>query len=279
MRGLLFLGLTATGLIFFLQNRQPVTLFFLGTSQQTALASLTLPLGLWVVIFTTVGIVTSVIINGLSRIGQPQRRISSQSVGPASPRPEPSPPPRSPSPPSPRYQAPTPEPVADDDNEWDWDDPIPEIADWDGEPAQPSPKPEIRDRQRPSRPSPTLRSEFPQPIAPPRPEFIPPQPIPSEPEIEPPPEPQRREPLPDLRQFEAPQTPKETQRQGTIYSQQYRPASFPGAKASKSSEDVSAKPQPKKVYDAPYRVIDSSGRPPSPTPDNLENNEDDEEWI
>ncbi|MFN9176733.1 MAG: DUF1049 domain-containing protein [Synechocystis sp.] len=269
MRSLLFLVLTATGLIFFLQNRQPVTLFFLGTSQQSALASLTLPLGLWVVIFTTVGIVTSLLINGLSRIGQPQRRSPNQSVRPTPPPPEPSPPPRSP---SPRYQAPTTEPVVND-SEWDWDNPIPEIADWNGTPPQPSPEPTIQDR-RPPRPSP-LRPEprEPKPIAD-RPEFIAPEPRFSEPESEPEPEPPLRQPLPDLRQFEAPQTPTETKRQGTIYSQQYRPAR---SSASPASQSEPAKPKP--VYDVPYRVINSSSSPPSANPDSLEDSENDEDWI
>jgi len=282
MRGLLFLALTATGLIFFLQNRQPVTLFFLGTSQQTALASLTLPLGLWVVIFGAVGIGTSSIINGLSRIGQPQRRSPSQSVRPTAPPPEPSPPPRSP---SPRYSAPAPEPVIDD-SEWDWDEPMPEITDWEVKPGQPSPKSEtpkpeipemsappresLQDRRRPSSPP---RPETPPAIAVPQDQI--PEPRPLEPKIKP--EPERREPLPDLRQFEAAQTPTTTERQGTIYSQQYRPARSPAAKPPKAPAEAPAKP--KTVYDAPYRVINPSSSPPSVNPDNGDNSEEDEEWI
>jgi hypothetical protein len=285
MRGLLFLVLTATGLIVFLQNRQPVTLFFLGTSQQSALASLTLPLGLWVVLFATVGILTSLIINGLSRLGQPSQRRSprdplrsgpSPSVNPAPQRPEPEP--RSP---SPRYSAPEPEAIVNDDSEWDWDEPLPEITDWNGKPDPPSPavpkistppRDSLQDRRRPS-PTPRFASPSPESIADrpdqtSKPSFL-------RPDLEP--EPERREPLPDLRQFEAPQTPTETKRQGTIYSQQYRPARSPAAKTPKTPTEAPAKP--KTVYDAPYRVINPSSSPPSVNPENLDNGEEDEEWI
>lgn len=279
MRGLLFLALTVTGLIVFLQNRQPVTLFFLGTSQQSALASLTLPLGLWVVIFTVMGIVTSLIINGLSRIGQPSQRRSPTSSGNPAPQGfEPEPPPRSPSPSStPRYQPPEPEPVVNQ-NEWDWDDPIPELADWDEPPAPSPPPPENppsqesgsqRDRRRPTRP------DTPAPIATPRSDRIPPEPTPAEPDVKPA-TPQRREPLPDLRQFEAPQTPTATKRQGTIYSQQYRPARSTAAKPSSSEQ---AKPPNNPVYDAPYRVINPASQPPVVNADQSEGFDDEEDWI
>ncbi|MFM1841748.1 MAG: hypothetical protein RLZZ490_481 [Cyanobacteriota bacterium] len=276
MRSLFFLALTTTGLIFFLQNRQLVTLFFLGTSQQSALASLTLPLGLWVVVFSAMGIVTSLIISGLSRIGQPQRRPINQSRGSFPQRPDPEPAPRSPSPP-PRYQAPEPDPPVNQ-TEWDWDDPIPEVADWDVKPAPSPPKPAInappedflRDRS-PSRPA-----RFPSDFAAPRPGFIAPEPTPEEPEIGPESEPQRREPLPDLRQFEAPQTPTETKRQGTIYSQQYRPARSPTGKVSPKQKPD---PQSKPVYDAPYRVINAANNPPLVNAGQPEDLEDDEEWI
>ncbi|MEY2983802.1 MAG: hypothetical protein RLZZ568_419 [Cyanobacteriota bacterium] len=265
MRGLLFLALTATGLIFFLQNRQPVTLFFLGTSQQSALASLTLPLGLWVVIFSALGIVTSLILSGLSRIGLPQRRPTGQPGQPAPPRPTP--------PPPPRYQPPTPEPVINQ-NEWDWDNPIPELADWDEKPASgvgmPQQSRSPRDRHPPTRP------DIPESIAAPNANGVPPGPSPAEPKIKPEPDPRRQEPLPDLRQFEVPQTPTETKRQGTIYSQQYRPVRSPAAKAS-PAEATRSKPQP--IYDASYRVINPASSPSSVNPEQQEDLEDDEEWI
>lgn len=74
MQGLLLIFLIGTGLIFFLQNRQPIQLNFFGTTAESALASFTLPLGLWVVLFLTLGVFTSVLINVLSSLGQPKAR-------------------------------------------------------------------------------------------------------------------------------------------------------------------------------------------------------------
>ncbi|WP_228015944.1 LapA family protein [Synechocystis salina] len=74
MQGLLLILLLGTGLIFFLQNRQPIQLNFFGTTAESALASFTLPLGLWVVLFLTLGVLASVLINALSSLGQPKAR-------------------------------------------------------------------------------------------------------------------------------------------------------------------------------------------------------------
>ncbi|MEL4895104.1 LapA family protein [Crocosphaera sp. Alani8] len=50
-----------------LQNRQPIILYFLGTNDETALFSLQLPLGIWVVLFLSAGIISSLLIQILSR--------------------------------------------------------------------------------------------------------------------------------------------------------------------------------------------------------------------
>lgn len=278
MQGLLLIFLIGTGLIFFLQNRQPIQLNFFGTTAESALASFTLPLGLWVVLFLTLGVFTSVLINVLSSLGQPKARPQNFRPNPRRRSPsesfEPPPPPTTP--PSPQ-RAPQPVTMAE---EWDWDEPEPDLADWS------DPKPPTRHRptvQDSPRPAPRNREKFP-------PETIGPTPsIASDDDqgdrndqgdnlpplaqgeiISPPP----REPLPDLRQFEASQTPQNTKREGTIYSQQYRPAR---PKAEKNEPSDTKPPRPSGVYDAPYRVINSAPNPPVAEENNGADEEED--WI
>lgn len=65
---LIVLGLMLIGTVInVLQNQQPITLYFLGTDSNTALFSLQLPLGIWVVLFTLAGIITSALIQFLRR--------------------------------------------------------------------------------------------------------------------------------------------------------------------------------------------------------------------
>jgi len=285
MQGLLLLLLIGTGLIFFLQNRQPIELHFFGTTAEAALATFTLPLGLWVVTFLTLGVFTSLVINILSAIGQPKPRPQSQNFRPNPNPPRRSPtepfeptPPRSPNPPRAR---PEPEPIVEDD-EWDWDDPIQDLTDWDGKKPEPPPKREVReikDSPRNAAPKPTIAPEK---INPQTPEPLSQDQANSDfndqndlPDVVEQPAPINREPLPDLRQFEAPQTPKSTKQEGTIYSQQYRPArpSQPKPK----QEQPKVKPSPSNsVYDVPYRVINSA---PSPQTENEDDFGEEEEWI
>ncbi|MBD2655077.1 LapA family protein [Synechocystis sp. FACHB-383] len=277
MQGLLLIFLIGTGLIFFLQNRQPIQVNFFGTTAESALASFTLPLGLWVVLFLTLGVLASVLINALGSLGQPKARP--QNLRPNPPRrspPESFEPPPPPTPPPSPQQAP--EPVTMEE-EWDWDEPEPDLADW-SDPKPPArPRPMVQDSPRLSRrnrenlspetmgPTPAMASDDDHGD---RGDHTPSPPVAPE-EIAPPPP---REPLPDLRQFEAPQTPQNTKREGTIYSQQYRPAR---PKADKNEQSDTQSPGPRGVYDAPYRIINSAPNPPGTGESNAADEEED--WI
>ncbi|AIE73749.1 MULTISPECIES: lipopolysaccharide assembly protein LapA domain-containing protein [unclassified Synechocystis] len=278
MQGLLLIFLIATGLIFFLQNRQPIQLNFFGTTAESALASFTLPLGLWVVLFLTLGVVASVLINGLSSLGQPKARTQNFRSNPPRRSPPESfgPPPATP--PSPQQP---PEPATMKE-EWDWDEPEPDLADWNDAkpPARSQPKLQNSPRQtvrnvRPFSPEPPEPPEAKESVTPGDNESNDFSPTPVSPEKIAPPPP--REPLPDLRQFEVPQTPRNTTQQGSIYSQQYRPARSSGVKASKNEESASNAPPTGNVYDAPYRVIDSAPNSSVSQEDNTVDEEED--WI
>ncbi|MGK7932462.1 MAG: hypothetical protein AB4041_13660 [Microcystaceae cyanobacterium] len=65
-------------------NWQPITLYFLGNSAQTALLSLSLPLALWVLLFTLAGFITGFFIQVLNRLvsasptpRRPRQRVTS----------------------------------------------------------------------------------------------------------------------------------------------------------------------------------------------------------
>ncbi|MEA5532685.1 LapA family protein [Crocosphaera sp. XPORK-15E] len=144
---ILLLLLVGTG-IFIIQNQQPVVLYFLGTEAKTALLSLTLPLGLWVVIFALAGIITSLLIQLLTR--SPRQRSAPKSVKSPS-RPRPQEPPETPYqrseakrsdwevPPNPEWEK-TPQP--DEDEEWNIEEPPTERT----QPFQPSKTPIIEDQ-------------------------------------------------------------------------------------------------------------------------------------
>jgi hypothetical protein len=280
MQGLLLIFLIGTGLIFFLQNRQPIQLNFLGTTADSALASFTLPLGLWVVLFLSLGVFTSILISILSAVGQP--KVKPQNFRSNPPRRSPSesfgPPPPPIAPPSPQR---APEPVTMQE-EWDWDESEPDLADW-SDPKPPArPRPAVQDSPRPA---PRNREKFSPQTTGPTPfiasdngqggqndqgDNLPPPPFIQEDTAPPPP----REPLPDLRQFEAPQTPQNTKREGTIHSQQYRPAR---PKADKNEPSDTQIPRPSGVYDAPYRVINAA--PNSPAREESNPADEEEDWI
>ncbi|HAC63883.1 MAG TPA: hypothetical protein DCF68_10180 [Cyanothece sp. UBA12306] len=67
MKILLPLFILVSTIIFLVQNQQPVVLYFLGTNAQTALFTIQLPIGIWVVLFTAAGILTSLILQFLNR--------------------------------------------------------------------------------------------------------------------------------------------------------------------------------------------------------------------
>lgn len=109
-----------------LQNQQPITLYFLGTDSNTALFSLQLPLGIWIILFTVAGIITSLLIQFLTR--------SPVSLSPKPPRNRR---PRTPEPPETPYSRPetkksdwekSPPPeweqsIEEEEDEWDIEEP------------------------------------------------------------------------------------------------------------------------------------------------------------
>jgi len=262
MRWLVLLLLFGSGFVFFLQNKQPITLFFLGNNAKVALLTLTFPLGLWVILFIVAGIIASLILQSLNAIARPN-----MPPAPSRPRSRPTPPPRSPEPP----RTPTPEAKTriqtPTNPQWEWENPIPEVDDWEeDETPHPATVPSIPFEQPidiPRRPEP---GESPRRIR-----IDPPleKPSVSRPPVEDSqPEPRLREE--DLKRFEVAQEPRTTSTEGTIYSQTYR-----------VSRERSAEKQPPKssssnqVYDANYRVINPPLRPVDPS--NLE--EEDEDWL
>ncbi len=109
---LMILVLMAIGSgIILLQNQQPITLYFLGTDAETALFSLRLPVAVWMLIFTLAGIISSFLIQLLTR----SSRILSFNK-PPNRRPRPQDPPETP------YQRPSPK-------KSDWGTPPP--PEWD----------------------------------------------------------------------------------------------------------------------------------------------------
>ncbi len=109
-----------------LQNQQPIALYFLGTDTNTALFSLQLPLGIWIVLFTVAGIITSLLIQFLMR-----SPASLSSKPPRNRRP------RTPEPPETPYSRPEPQKsdwdtspppewensVEEEEDEWDIEEP------------------------------------------------------------------------------------------------------------------------------------------------------------
>ncbi|YAI82109.1 MAG: LapA family protein [cyanobacterium endosymbiont of Rhopalodia sterrenbergii] len=67
MKLLLPLLILVSTVVFLIQNQQTVTLYFLGINAKTALFTLTLPVGIWVILFSISGILTSLIIQFLNR--------------------------------------------------------------------------------------------------------------------------------------------------------------------------------------------------------------------
>ncbi|MGK7960592.1 LapA family protein [Crocosphaera sp.] len=77
MRLIVLVLMSIGTVLMMLQNQQPVTLYFLGTNTQTALWSQQLPLGIWMIGFTLAGMLTSVLIQLLTRspsIPSPRKR-------------------------------------------------------------------------------------------------------------------------------------------------------------------------------------------------------------
>jgi hypothetical protein len=267
MRWLVLLVFFGSGLVFFLQNKQPITLFFLGNNAKVALLTSTFPLGLWVILFIVAGIITSLILQSFNAIARPLFPPA-----PTRPRSRPTPTPRSPEPPRPpnpetktRIQTPT-------NPQWEWENPIPEVDDWEDDEPQPvqtrSPEPIEQPVDIPRRVTIDVSSPAPpenSTVNPPPRDTV--KPSESQPRL-------RDE---DLKRFEVAQEPKTTSQEGTIYSQTYRePRSEPAIPRDRTPEKSLSKPSnPNQVYDANYRVINPPLRPVEPS--NVE--EEDEDWL
>ncbi len=115
-------------------NWQPITLYFLGNSSKTAFMTVSLPLAVWIILFTFNGILTGLILQILNRFSSP----------PSSPR-RPrqwSEPPSAPSPPNPPLREPDWErPVP---KEWDIEEPPRNVVNPLPNPPE-TPQPEIKD--------------------------------------------------------------------------------------------------------------------------------------
>ncbi len=243
--GVIFvLFLLASGVVFLLQNRDLITLFILGNSSQTALFSLTLPLGLWVILFIGLGFFTSLLLQVLRTPGTPKSTISPRP--PARPRPPQ---------PSPRRSPPPPE-------KWSWDNPIPEADNWEDSDTL-GDRPENRTEDRPVVNLP--RRDAPPPT--PDPPLFPPLEVP-------PVEAKANVKAQDLKQFEVKQSPQQSNREGTLYSYTYREPRRTKVKTDPSSEPPSSPAPSKPVYDADYRVINPPQRPAEAT-----TWEDEEDWV
>jgi uncharacterized integral membrane protein len=257
MRFIILLLLLGIGIVFFLQNQQLVTLVFFGN-----VATVTLPIAVWVLSFIGLGAITSFCWQVLSSLGRPSssQRYSARQSRPYS-SPPPPPPPRTSEIPSdytppqdfvrstpqtpPAYTQPTNVNPKDDKEEWD---------DWQDE--QPKREP-VRDFIR----------EFPRDS------------IESDTEDEPIDNSERTIPEDNAKVFETQQPPKTSTRTGSVYSYVYRE---PKERQDREPSVEDKKPEIKetksdRVYDADYRVIRPPYQPPPEQP--RREVEDDEDWI
>lgn len=233
MKLLLLLLVLGGVAILLISNPQPIALYFFGTNATTALFSLQLPLGIWVILASLAGMMTSLVIIGLNR--SPQRSPARSTAPPPQRRnfPEPEPQPVYP-------------PSATSGTDWnaasrrEWNPPRED--DWNIEEA-PVQSTQPQDQRE--------RSFFQR-------EVIRDKEVITD-EIQPSPN------------FEAPQEPTTTTRQGSIYSYTYREL----RDSPPEPEPTPPKKQPSEsVYDANYRVV----TPPYRSTSNSDGEEDDE-WV
>lgn len=205
-------------------NGQPIALYFLGNSPQTALFSLSLPFAVWILLFILAGVVTGLILQIFHQFAAPSSpRRSRQRFEPPSPR-------RS------AFKTQKPDWEQEIPKEWDIEEP-PETVTQPRYPSASPPQPEIKDRfSSDTPPEPSFTSEF---------EENPPN-------------------SPPVTDFERPKSPKQTTREGSVYTYTYSP-----------KRDRPTKPSADQIYDAPYRVI----TPPDEKSDNFDDHPEEEEWI
>lgn len=280
MRLIIFLLLLAVLGVFVVSNLQPVTLVFFGGSMIAKL-----PLSIWIIIFTSVGLVGSLVIQLLSNLFRPSRaRVDSF-------KPSSSPPPRPINP----LEAKRQEPVyrsTSDTQDWNRSTqstiPREEPDDWDIEspPAQTTPIRDIRQerireqeriaytappfvrepnepiKEEKEKPLQELENTLTQPIN----ETL--QELKEDLNFRKKPTNEEQEQPEESINYEVPQPPKNVSRSGSVYSYTYRESTKSQAKPSE------------KVYDADFRVIRPPDRDES---DNLnkdsKNDFDDEDWV
>ena len=155
---LVFLMLIAS-IIVLVQNQQAIAIYFLGTDTKTALCSLKLPLGLWVILFTLGGILTSLLMQGLTQF---PRQAAPKQTGKSRPRPQdpPETPYQRPKSNTSDWENPLPQewedvPPEDDDDEWDIEEPPIEKT----IPRKPSRVKETKSEFEVQQPSPTKASQ------------------------------------------------------------------------------------------------------------------------
>jgi uncharacterized integral membrane protein len=242
MRLLILLLVLGVGILFYLQNQQLVTLVFFGN-----LASITLPIAIWVLLFIAAGALTSI----FWQIGFGRQRSSSprsyESKRSRSYSPPPTSPPSNPQPTS-TYRPPL--ETAAPANQPDWESKKDFQEEWDDWEVQKPKREPVREFVR----------EFPRD---------------SEPIDEETTDSIDRQ-LEEGRStvFEAEQKPQQVNRTGSVYSYVYRE---PKDTPDKEPEPEKEQPKRDRVYDADYRVI----RPPNR--ENIEQkrqeDENDEDWL
>jgi hypothetical protein len=282
MRLLVLLLILGVGVVFFVQNRQPVTLVFFGN-----LASFTLPIAGWVLLFTGAGTLTSL----LWRVLIPTRKPSSANFNASRSRPYSSAPPPEPSPTNPRtsydfederspqeqprsQQTVTPPPVQP---EWRRREEAEEWDDWEAtEPAKEPTREPIRDFVRESRKP--DREKVKELIFPDEERETPTESTEKDSSPEETPSDRPSQPESSSKIFEVEQQPKITNRTGSVYSYVYRePRQVPKKPEVEEERETKQNRETRRdrVYDADYRVI----RPPSQANPEPPIEQDDEDWV
>jgi hypothetical protein len=261
MRLVIFLLVLGVGIVFFVQNQQPVTLVFLGN-----LASARLSIALWVLLFIAAGAITSIFWQILSSFQKPSvsQNFQAERSRPYSPPP----PPRTPQissdyrPPQDISRSPQQTPVSSAKSDWEARNSKEEWDDWEVE--KPAPEPIRESVREPVRES--IRDsvrEFatrePSPVSENRTDNV---------------ENKLEEDKSTV--FEVEQKPKTSTRTGSVYSYVYRE---PRERPEKEKDTDKPKQENKsdRVYDADYRVI----RPPyrETLDQQTRQDEEEEDWI
>jgi hypothetical protein len=247
MRLLILLLVLGVGGLFFVQNQQAITLVFFGN-----LATVTLPMAVWVLLFIAAGAITSFVWQILTPRFKPPVPGSYESKRSRSFSPPP-PPPQSERtfsnsrPPQEFLRSPAPTTSSSATSDWESKDFQEEWDDWEVKKPQPEPR---KDFIREPEPNDSDRSE----------DF------------------ERTLEENKSRIFEAEQQPKSSTQTGSVYSYVYRePKDRQDRKPEEKQENQTEDRKTDRVYDANYRVI----RPPyrENVEEQTRKEEDAEDWI